>query len=58
MKEVIDGNIVPLTELEDVTDWSSIKKVCVIDFFYTPPIDIYLYPPEVSQAQWRGGHQR
>ncbi|KAF8806962.1 CGI-121-domain-containing protein [Phlegmacium glaucopus] len=26
MKEVIDGTIVPLLELENVTDWSSVKK--------------------------------
>jgi EKC/KEOPS complex subunit CGI121/TPRKB len=30
MKEVIDGTLVPFTELGVVTDWSSIKKVCVI----------------------------
>ena len=26
--------------------------------FFTRPIDTHLFPPEVSQAQWRGGHQR
>ena len=34
MKEVIDGTLVPFTELGDVTDWSSIKKVCLVDFFH------------------------
>jgi EKC/KEOPS complex subunit CGI121/TPRKB len=33
LKEVIDGTIVPFTELGDVTDWASIKKVCVIGVF-------------------------
>ena len=33
MKEVIDGTLVPLVELKNVTDWSSVKKVCVLDFF-------------------------
>jgi Kinase binding protein CGI-121 len=27
MKEVIDGILVPLVELGDVTDWSTVKKV-------------------------------
>ncbi|KAF9563355.1 CGI-121-domain-containing protein [Agrocybe pediades] len=26
MKEVVSGNLVPLSELQDVTDWSSVKK--------------------------------
>jgi len=32
MKEVIDGTLEPLAELENVTDWSSIKKVYVVNF--------------------------
>jgi len=27
MKEVVSGDIVPVNELEHVTDWASIKKV-------------------------------
>ena len=38
MKKVIDGSLVPFTELKDVTDWSSIKKVCVIDFIPRPMV--------------------
>lgn len=57
MKEVVDGTLVPFTELGDVADWSSIKKVCVIDFF-TRPIVIHPFALEVSQTQWRGGHQK
>ena len=38
MKKVIDGSLVPFTELKDVTDWSSIKKVCVIDFIARPMV--------------------
>lgn len=34
MKEVVDGALVPLTELKDVTDWSSVKKVCFLGYFY------------------------
>ena len=56
MKEVIDGSLVPFTELRDVTDWSSIKKACVIVVFLTRPIVIHSFPPEVSQTKWRGGH--
>ena len=40
MKEVIDGTLVPFTELGDVTDWSTIKKVCV---FSNRPIIIYRF---------------
>jgi Kinase binding protein CGI-121 len=59
MKEVIDGTLVHFTELGDVTDWSSIKKVCVIDFFSpVRSLITHLLFLEVSQAQWRGGHQR
>lgn len=32
VKEVIDGTLVPLVELGNVTDWSTVKKVCVLDF--------------------------
>ena len=42
MKEVIDGTLVPFTELRYVTDWSSIKKVCVNLFIYfSQPFDRY-----------------
>lgn len=30
MKSAVSGNIVPITELESVTDWVSVKKVCYI----------------------------
>lgn len=31
MEEVVLGKTVPFTELKDITDWSSIKKVRSID---------------------------
>jgi tRNA threonylcarbamoyladenosine modification (KEOPS) complex Cgi121 subunit len=49
VKQVIDGTLVPFTELRDVTDWSSIKKVCVTDFSKRP-IVIHPFLSEVSQA--------
>ena len=58
MKQVIDGTLVPFSELRDVTDWSSIKKVGVTDFFLPVRIVIHPFLREVSQTQWRGGHQR
>ena len=30
MKSAVSGNIVPISELESVTDWASVKKVCYI----------------------------
>ena len=27
MKSAVSGNIVPISELESVTDWASVKKV-------------------------------
>lgn len=49
MKEVMDGILVPLVELEYVTDWPSIKNVCVLDIFYHS-IGIHSFLPQVSQA--------
>ena len=50
MKEVIDGTLVPFTELRDVTDWLSIRKVFVTDLSTRSNV-IHPFPPEVSQAQ-------
>lgn len=30
MKEIVEGDLVPLENLKDITDWSSIRKVCYI----------------------------
>lgn len=30
MKEIVEGDLVPLENLKDITDWSSIRKVCCI----------------------------
>ena len=49
MKEVIDGTLVPFAELRDVTDWSSIKKVCVILFFLNP---FDRYSPHFSSLKY------
>lgn len=29
MKDVVIGTIVPFTELENITDWATIKRVCL-----------------------------
>jgi hypothetical protein len=30
MKNIVDGDLVPFSDLDKVTDWSTIKKVCAI----------------------------
>lgn len=30
IKDVVEGDLVPLENLKDITDWSSIRKVCYI----------------------------
>jgi hypothetical protein len=39
MKSAVSGNIVPITELESVTDWASVKKVRYIGFSLLFPDD-------------------
>lgn len=30
IKDVVEGDLVPLENLKDITDWSAIRKVCYI----------------------------
>jgi len=43
MEEVVLGKTVPFTELKDITDWSSIKKVRSIDI----PLMSYSMSPSI-----------
>jgi len=43
MMLAVSGNIVPITELESVTDWASVKKVRYIGFSPFFMIIIFLF---------------
>lgn len=39
----MDGILVPLVELEYVTDWPSVKNVCVLDIFTIQSVFTYFF---------------
>jgi hypothetical protein len=54
MKGVIEGTQVPISELADLTDWITVKKVRGSTHVSVPPS---IHPLAVQQIEWRPRHK-